>query len=270
MTYFTLAVHVILPSKGNETKQFSDQRSLKETVASRFNISPCFRRFLTMDGLKRCNISRSGKTRDSRLWGSETDIQRSGLPPIQGNERYVNSSFKWISNNAKHSHANRPPTPSLGMATDSVFSFGRSSKMSTSSSSQRLSLSLDLRPNVKGNEFRRHSAGFGDHYPEAEPNSPRICVRSLPPSPSWSPTVQRSRKLYHRNLRRLSSDSEHGDAKDDRIMSWIRDVSENTLPDNFSLDGEVDDHSPESAFSFEKKDELGFNGLPVIQEGRKT
>ncbi|XP_067048077.1 uncharacterized protein [Acropora muricata] len=223
-----------------------------------------------MDGLKRCNISRSGKTRDSRLWGSETDIQRSGLPPIQGNERYVNSSFKCISNNAKHSHANRPPTPSFGMATDSVFSFGRSSKMSTSSSSQRLSLSLDLRPNVKGNEFRRHSAGFGDHYPEAEPNSPRICVRSLPPSPSWSPTVQRSRKLYQRNLRRLSSDSEHGDAKDDRIMSWIRDVSENTLPDNFSFAGEVDDHSPESAFSFEKKDELSFNGLPVIQEGRKT
>lgn len=224
-----------------------------------------------MDGFKRSNFSRTGKTHDPRLWGSETDIQHSGLPPIQGNERCVNSSLKWTSNNnAKHSHANRPPTPSLGMATDSMFSFGRSSKMSTSSSSQRLSLSLDLRPNVKGNEFRRHSAGFGDHYPEAEPNSPRICVRSLPPSPSWSPTVQRSRKLYHRNLRRLSSDSEHGDTKDDRIMSWIRDVSENTIPDHFSFDGEVDDQAPEFACSFEKKDELGFNGLPVIQEGRKT
>lgn len=53
-------------------------------------------------------------------------------------------------------------------------------------------------------------------------------------------------------------------------MSWIRDVSENTIPDSFSFDGEVDDQATESAFSYEKKDELGFNGLPVIQEGRKT
>ncbi|XP_068704920.1 uncharacterized protein [Montipora foliosa] len=227
----------------------------------------------TMDGFKSRNFPRNRKNQGSRRWGSETDIRQSSLPPIQSNEKCGNSNFKWISNNsAKYSYANRPPTPSPGITTDSVFSFGRTSKMSTSSSSQRLSLSLDLRPTVKGNDFRRHSAGFADHSPETESCSPRMCVRSLPSSPSWSPTVQRSRKLHHRNLRRLASDSsEHGEARDDRIMNWIRDVSQSTSPYNLSIDG--DDDEMLFACSLEKKDELGFNGvngLPVIQEGRKA
>lgn len=134
--------------------------------------------------------------------------------------------------------------------------------MSPSNSSQRLSLSVDLRPVIEGANSRRYSAGFVDNSPEAE-WSPRPCIRSLPPSP----TVQRSHR-FHRSLRRLSSDSEHIDEKfkDDRIMSWIRDVSEKTHSQNSHHDDEYDVFQ----CSLENDDDTSVAaGLPIIQEGQK-
>lgn len=134
--------------------------------------------------------------------------------------------------------------------------------MSPSNSSQRLSLSLDLRPVIEAANSRRYSAGFVDNSPEAE-WSPRPCIRSLPPSP----TVQRSHR-FHRSLRRLSSDSEHNDEKlkDDRIMSWIRDVSEKTQSQNSHDDDEYDVFE----CSLENDEDTSVAaGLPVIQEGQK-
>ena len=135
--------------------------------------------------------------------------------------------------------------------------------MSPSNSSQRLSLSLDLRPVIEGANSRRYSAGFVDNSPEAE-WSPRPCIRSLPPSP----TVQRSHRLHRSSLRRLSSDSGHIDEKfkDDRIMNWIRDVSEKTHSQNSHDDDEYD------VFECSLKnddDTIVAPGLPVIQEGHK-
>ncbi|KAJ7337726.1 hypothetical protein OS493_007879 [Desmophyllum pertusum] len=190
---------------------------------------------------------------DSRQWRSETDIQQSSLPPIQSkNTKLINTSGKQVFHN-------RPPTPNPGRKQESLFSWGKTSRISPASSSQRLSLSLDLRQVVEGANSRRHSAGFADNSPEAE-WSPRPCVRSLPPSP----TVQRSHRL-HRSLRRLSSDSEHADEKlkDDRIMNWIRDVSEKTHRQNSFDDDEVFE------CSLETNDDTSVTGLPVIQEGQK-
>lgn len=222
-----------------------------------------------MDGFSRCSLPFERK-QNSRQWGSETDLENSSLPPIQGNDKR-SSNFRWIPNNSgKQFYANRTPTPSPGVNTDSVFSFGKTSRLTTSSSSQRLSLNLDLQQIVKGTDFRRHSTGFTDHSPEAE-WSPGICVRSLPPSPTSSPTAQRSRRVHHRHLRRLPSDGEQGNEKDDRILNWIRDVSEKTQAHSYSFD----DDGEEIMFncSFDKNEDTSFNGvngLPVIQEGRKT
>ena len=214
----------------------------------------------TMDDFKRSKFL-LGRRLDNRQWGSETDIRKSSLPPIQSSEK-KNSNFKWISNKSAKQYANRPPTPSPVRNQDSVFSFGKTSRMSPSNSSQRLSLNLDLRPMLGGADFRRYSASFDDHSPEVE-YSPRLCARSLPPSPN----MHRNQRLYHRNLRRLSNDSEQGDARDDRILNWIRDVQAHS----HSLDDDEEDNLLDS--SLEKNDDTGFNGvngLPVIQEGRKT
>ena len=221
-----------------------------------------------MDDFKRSK-SLSGRCLEKRQWGSETDIPQSSLPPISSNDTRKNNNYKWIPHNSstKQLYSNRPPTPSPGRYPDSVFSFGRTSRISPSNLSQRLSLSLDLRPINSGIDLRRHSAGFADSSPEVE-YSPRLCARSLPPSPR----LHRNKRIHHRNLRRMSSDSEQGDLKEDRIINWIRDVSEKTQ--GHSQTQSFDDDE-ESLFDcpMEKNDDLGFNGvtgLPVIQEGRKT
>lgn len=211
-----------------------------------------------MENLKRSKCPFS-KHLDCRQWRSETDIQRSSLPPIQNNEK--KNSKLIITSAGKQLCPNRPPTPNPARQQETLYSWGRASRMSPSNSSQRLCLSLDLRPVIEGANSRRYSAGFVDNSPEAE-WSPRPCIRSLPPSP----TVQRSHRL-HRSLRRLSSDSEHIDEKfkDDRIMSWIRDVSEKTHSQN-SHDDEYDVFE----CSLENDDETSVTpGLPVIQEGHK-
>lgn len=213
-----------------------------------------------MEDLKRSKFSFS-KHLDCRQWRSETDIQRSSLPPIQNNEK-KNSKLIITGSAGKQLCPNRPPTPNPARQQETLYSWGRTSRMSPSNSSQRLSLSLDLRPVIEGANSRRYSAGFVDNSPEAE-WSPRPCIRSLPPSP----TVQRSHRL-HRSLRRLSSDSEHSDDKfkDDRIMSWIRDVSEKTHLKNSHDDDEYDVFE----CSLENDDDTIVSpGLPVIQEGHK-
>jgi len=66
----------------------------------------------------------------------------------------------------------------------------------------------------------------------------------------------------------LSSDSEHNDEKlkDDRIMSWIRDVSEKTQSQNSHDDDEYDVFE----CSLENDEDTSVAaGLPVIQEGQK-
>lgn len=223
-----------------------------------------------MNGFKRSKFP-LGRSLDSRAWGSETDIRQSSLPPIQSSEKKNSntcSNFKWIPNNSgKQLYPNRPPTPSPSRQQDSVFSFGKTSRISPSNSSQRLSLSLDLRPVVEGTDIstRRHSSGFADHSPELE-WSPRL-PRSLPPSPN----MHRSHRFHHRVLRRLSNDSEPGDAKDDRILNWLRDVSEKTHVHAHSF--EYDDEDNLFDCSLDKNDDSSFNsvtGLPVIQEGKKT
>lgn len=200
------------------------------------------------------------KQLDCRQWRSETDIQHgSSLPPIQNSE---NKNSKLINTSGKQLCPNRPPTPNPARQQETLYSWGKTSRMSPSNSSQRLSLSLDLRPVIAGANSRRHSAGFVDNSPEAE-GSPRPCIRSLPPSP----TVQRSHRL-HRSLRRLSSDSEHIDEKfkDERIMSWIRDVSEKTHSQSSHDDDEYDVFE----CSLENDDDTCIAAsLPVIQEGQK-
>lgn len=213
-----------------------------------------------MENLKRPKFPFS-KHLDCRQWRSETDIQRSSLPPIQNNEKR-NSKPITTSSAGKQLCPNRPPTPNPARQQETLYSWGRTSRMSPSNSSQRLSLSLDLRPVIEGAaNSRRYSTGFVDNSPEAE-WSPRPCIRSLPPSP----TVQRSQRL-HRSLRRLSSDSEHIDEKfkDDRIMNWIRDVSEKTHSQNSHDDDEYDVFE----CSLENDDDISVPGLPVIQEGHK-
>lgn len=206
-----------------------------------------------MESFKRSKFPLS-KHLDCRQWRSETDIQQSSLPPIQNNEK---KSTKIINTSGRQLFPNRPPTPSPSRKQETLFSWGKTSRISPASSSQRLSLSLDLR----GADSRRYSAGFADNSPEAE-WSPRPCIRSLPPSP----TVQRTHRL-HRSLRRLSSDSEHADEKfkDDRIMNWIRDVSEKTNRQN----GYDDDEDYVFECSLENDDDTSVAGLPVIQEGQK-
>lgn len=244
------------------------KQQLQIDLASKSSLTKFSTGVFAMDGFKRSK-SPLGRCLESRQWGSETDLHQSSLPPISSNEK-KNSNFKWIPNNSgKQLLPNRPPTPSPGRQQDSVFSFGKTSRISPSnSSSQRLSLNLDfIRPIVGGTDFRRHSASFADHSPELE-WSPRICVRSLPSSPR----VQRSHRLHHRNLRRLSSDSEQGDVKDERIINWIRDVSENNQAHTSSFNDD-DDEDFLLDCSLDKNDEMSFNcvnGLPVIQEGRKT
>lgn len=211
-----------------------------------------------MERFKRSKFPFS-KHLDCRQWRSETDIQRSSLPPIQNNEK---KNSKLINTSGKQLFPNRPPTPNPARQQETLHSWGTTSRMSPWNSSQRLSLSLDLRPVIEGANSRRYSAGFVDNSPEAE-WSPRPCIRSLPPSP----TVQRSHRL-HRSLRRLSSDSEHIDEKfkDDRIMSWIRDVSEKTHPQNSHDDDEFDVFE----CSLENDDDTSAAaGLPVIKEGQK-
>jgi len=69
----------------------------------------------------------------------------------------------------------------------------------------------------------------------------------------------------------LSSDSEQGDVKDERIINWIRDVSENNPVHTSSFDDDDEDFLFDC--SLDKNDEMSFNcvnGLPVIEEGRKT
>ena len=249
------------------------KKQLQIDLASKSSLKRFVPRVSSMDDCRRSRFP-LGRDLDSRQWGSETDIGRSSLPPIQRNEKNKNSNFKWITKNSgKQLSCNRPPTPnpaSPGRNTESMFSFGKTSRISSSSSPHRLSLNLDLRPIVKGADFRRHSSSFTDHSPEAE-WSPRMSVRSLPTSPTWSPTTQRRRCLHHRLLRRLSNDSEQGDARDDRIVNWIRDVSEKTQDHTNSFEDEGEENLFEN--SSEKNDDIGFNavnGLPVIQEGKKT
>lgn len=197
--------------------------------------------------------SKFTKHLDCRQWRSETDIQQSSLPPIQNSEK---KNTKIINTSGKQLYPNRPPTPSPSKKSEALFSWGKTSRLSPASSSQRLSLSLDLR----GTNSRRYSAGFADNSPEAE-WSPRPCIRSLPPSP----TVQRSHRL-HRSLRRLSSDYEHADEKfkDDRIVNWIRDVSEKNHRQN-SYDEDEDIFE----CTLENDDNASVTSLPVIQEGQK-
>lgn len=247
------------------------KKQLQIDLASKSSLTRFVPRVSSMDDCRRSKFP-LGRNLDSRQWGSETDIGQSSLPPIQSKEK-KNSNFKWITDNSgKQLSCNRPPTPcpaSPGRNTESMFSFGKTSRISPSSSPQRLSLNLDLRPIVKGADFRRHSSSFTDHSFEAD-WSPRS-VRSLPTSPTWSPTTQRRRGLYHRHLRRSSNDSEQGDARDDRIVNWIRDVSEKTQDHTNSFEDEGENNLSEN--SLEKNDDIGFNavnGLPVIQEGKKT
>ena len=248
-------------------------KQLQIDLASKSSLARFVQRVSSMDDCRRSKFP-LGRNLDSRQWGSETDIRQSSLPPIQSNEK-KNSNFKWITNiSGKQLNGNRPPTPRpaspAGRNSESLFSFGKTSRISPSSSHQRLSLNLDLRSIVKGGDFRRHSSGFTDHSPEGE-CSPRMYVRSLPPSPTWSPTTQRRRGMHHRHLRRLSSDSEQGDARDDRIVNWLRDISEKTQGHTNSFEDEGEDNLFEN--SLEEYNDIGFNavnGLPVIQEGRKT
>lgn len=209
-----------------------------------------------MESSKRSKFLLS-KHLDCRQWGSDTDIQKSSLPPIQNNEK---KNTRIINTSGKQLYPNRPPTPSPGRNQETLFSWGKTSRISPASSSQRLSLSLDFR----GANSRRYSAGFADqNSPEAEwSSSPRPCIRSLPPSP----TVQRSHRR-NRSLRRLSSDSEQADEKfkDDRIMNWIRDVSEKNHRQNSYDDDEEDIFE----CSLENNDDSSVAGLPVIQEGKK-
>lgn len=221
-----------------------------------------------MDDFKRSK-SPLGRCLEKRQWSSETDIPQSSLPPISSNDTRKNNNYKWIPNNSsgKQLYSNRPATPSPGRNPDSVFSFGRTSRISPSNLSHRLSLSLDLRPIIGGVDLRRHSAGFADSSPEVE-YSPRLCARSLPSSPR----LHRNQRIHHRNLRRMSSDSEQGDSKEDRIINWIRDVSEKTQGHS-QTQSFNDDEETLFDYPMEKNDDLGFNsvnGLPVIQEGRKT
>ena len=198
----------------------------------------------------------------SRQWRSETDIQ-SSLPPIQGNDR---KKAKQINTSGKPLCPNRPGTPNPGRKnSETLFSWGKTSRLSSGSSPKRLSLSLDLRPVVEGACLRLNSAGFADNSPDVEWN-PRPCVRSLPSSP----TVQRSNRL-HRTLRKLSDESEHADDKfkDDRILNWIRDVSEKTIRQNSYVDDDNDEVF-DSSLETSTADDSGVIGLPVIQEGQKA
>ena len=222
----------------------------------------------TMDKLNRYSFPVS-KGVDLRQWGSETDIAQSSFPPIPNSDK---KNGKWSAFGGRQPIANRPGTPSLGRKEESLLSWGKTSILSPSSSTQRLSLSLDLKSSMTVGDFRRYSSGFTDLSPEGC-SSPRPCVRSLPPSP----TAQRSHRFHRYISQRLSNDSEQTmeKLKDDRIMKWIRDVSTRVQGE---IDDDVDDEREgnEDVFRsslFEENNNESSNwiaGLPVIKEGFKT
>lgn len=192
-----------------------------------------------------------------RQWRSDTDLQ-SSLPPIQN--RIEETKSKQL--NSSGIRPSRPGTPNVCRG-QTLFSCGKTSRLSPRTSPKRLSLSLDLRPVIEGTCLGRHSGGLADSSTNDE-WSPRPCVRSLPPSPA----LQRS---LHRSLRHVSTDSEQVDDKfkDDRILNWIRDVSGKTFDQNSNIDDD-DEEVFNSSYEAKTTEDPCVTGLPVIQEGQKV
>ncbi|XP_032219072.2 uncharacterized protein LOC116602070 [Nematostella vectensis] len=197
----------------------------------------------------------------ARNWGSAPDINK--LPPL--NIKDVRKS--------KTRQINRPPTPSPQMRGKHFNLFGSSQRTRnlSPSSKQRLDLSLDLQPLVKGGGFVN---GLRQSLAEAE--SPRLSVRSLPSSP----VLPRNAKVRNRNpAKRLNSDSEAYlkgkllGSKDEHIMKWIRDV-ESSQEDLFAMPStdtaECGGDARTSISSSDSRDQDTTSAtptLPVINEG---
>lgn len=152
------------------------------------------------------------KLEEQKPWSSETDLHK--LPPL--------STAMPISPRLAREgmHRQRPPTPSPNRspAVNILNGYPRLAPLSPASSTQRLSLNLDLIT------LKEEIVAFeGDRV--SMPESPRLRVRSLPSSPRTSPR--------NRILKRVSSDSENG-PKDERIVEWIRNVQKSEDTDENS------------------------------------
>lgn len=192
------------------------------------------------------------KLQGSKDWSSETDLRR--LPPLSP---AVPISPR-LSRKGIHGQLQspRPPTPSPNRSPN--LTKPRLAPLSPSSSSQRLSLNLDLitlKEEIVAMEGRTGSPQSPrDRVPICMTDSPRMHVRSLPSSP-------RGTRRFHASARRLNSDPENclNHSKEDRIVEWIRDVQR--------LDDTVEhDDILEFSSTSDCSDQGSSPILPAIQE----
>lgn len=202
---------------------------------------------------KRLSYPLSLKFRE-RKWGSDTNIHREHLPPIEGSDKNLACTKK---------ETVRPPTPIPNSirSVETMFhsvSIARASN-SLPSSYKKMSLSLDLSPLSEKRQSFEHFASKYSLSPNSDhdsvfcnprcPDSPLMCVRSLPNSPM---TVRRyNRRSVPSNFERTKSSEDEerifgsvnaptmfgdfserkGDSKEEMILRWIQDV-ESKSPKN--------------------------------------
>ena len=198
-----------------------------------------------------------------RRWRSESEIDLPSLPPISGTTKKLPS----ININLK---VHRPPTPSPNRSPDYVSTSWRKERRSLSppsNSTPRRTRSLDMRPILEGSNFRGRylycSSSEEDHRLTEAPESPRLCVRSLPSSPNI-PRRNVRIQSFHRRLHSADSDADRSEgSKEERIMTWIQDVAGH----NSELEAEEDVFSDSST---ERESGNRSPGLSVIREGSQT